>query len=69
MKLLIAISLPLLAIASPVDENASLAERQRPSLNATLEYAAQCKTCPWQLCTNVVNVIRDQVVDLTCWTE
>lgn len=69
MKFLIAISLPLLAVASPVDESALLTERQSPILNATVEYRAQCKTCPWNLCTNVVIADQDQVVNLTCWTE
>jgi hypothetical protein len=69
MKLLIAISLPLLAAASPVDGSAALAERQSPVLNATVEYITQCKTCPWDLCNNVVPISRDQVVNVTCWTE
>lgn len=69
MRIPIAISLPLLAIASPFEESAPLTKRQQPAVNATIEYPAQCKTCPWQLCPNVVPTSQDQVVSATCWTE
>jgi hypothetical protein len=71
MKALAILSLPLLALGSLAASHdvTALETRQSPTVNATVEYEAMCKSCPYSLCTNVYIPWYDDVVTLTCWTE
>lgn len=41
----------------------------KPKVNGTVEYSSQCKTCPYNLCTNVNTPYGGDNVTLTCWAE
>jgi hypothetical protein len=70
MSFLLALALPLLALGSPAAGNGAVLEtRQQPAINWTAEYTTQCKTCPYDLCTNVAIAGSGDEVALTCWTE
>lgn len=59
-----------LARAGPVLDNVSLqVKAQIVSVNGTVEYSSQCKTCPYNLCTNVNIPYATDKVTLTCWAK
>lgn len=69
MSFVLALALPVLALGSPVVEVVSLESRQQPPIDWTVEYRTQCKSCPFDLCTNVNIPGANDLVTLTCWTE
>jgi hypothetical protein len=69
MSLLAALSLPLLALASPLTDDVAVDARQQPTVNGTVEYATTCKKCPYLLCPNIEAPWYDDVLTFTCYTE
>jgi hypothetical protein len=69
MSLLAALSLPLLALASPLTDDVAVNARQQPTVNGTVEYATTCKKCPYLLCANIEAPWYDEVLTFTCYTE
>jgi hypothetical protein len=66
----LALLVPAFALGSLAAPDASsVSRRQQPTINATVEYTSQCKTCPWDLCTNVLVPWGGESIVATCWTE
>lgn len=61
--------LPVLALATPILNSVSVEVRPKQTVNGTVEYTTQCKTCPYNLCTNVNVPWGGDIVTLTCWTN
>lgn len=56
--------------ASPLVETLGAQIKENPShVNGTVEYTSMCKSCPYELCTNVNIPWGGDLVTLTCWAE
>lgn len=61
--------LPAMALATPVMDTLSIEVAPKQVVNGTVEYTTQCKTCPYNLCPNVVVPWGGDNVTLSCWTK
>lgn len=63
------LSLSGLTLASPVKEQVSTQVKPEIRINGTVEYATECKKCPYKLCTNVSIRQGKETVTATCWAK
>lgn len=68
MSFSLALALSAFVLGTSADP-VSVASRQQPTVDGTVEYTTQCKSCPYDLCTNVNVPWGGDPVTLTCWTE
>jgi hypothetical protein len=62
-------SLPFLALANPIVGTLSIEVQPKQTINGTVEYSTECKSCPYSLCTNVNIPWYEENVTLTCWAK
>ena len=60
---------PVFALAAPPLDSVSVQVQPRQMVNGVVEYTTQCKTCPYNLCTNVNVPWGGENVTLTCWAR
>lgn len=61
--------LPALALAAPLLDSVTVQVQPKQTVNGVTEYTTQCKTCPFNLCTNGSVPWGGENVTLTCWAK